>query len=251
MDKIQIARKFDRAIKSLKPEKAIFFANQLECVEAFYIILRENADKLPNIIYSSARNIISEQSDRDSSSFRLVGNVSLDLLAYIQRILNYLFISEQENHFLKLANKEDELKNLISSHIYASQSYRNLLLENLQEQTFFINQLLRDFREDIIPFNFEREATVSRILEIKTLESKIFGSIVGLFYLYKMINSGIIITKRTIHKTIMLAMSLAHKYLDDIPYKNEMLAKIAGLDLQVFNELEREFMTMMDWNLAF
>lgn len=59
----------------------------------------------------------------------------------------------------------------------------------------------------------------------------------------------IIINSFTIHRLILTTVLITSKMFNDTYYTNQFIAQVGGVSLANINELERFFMSMIDWNL--
>ncbi|KAM3139942.1 hypothetical protein pb186bvf_007973 [Paramecium bursaria] len=59
----------------------------------------------------------------------------------------------------------------------------------------------------------------------------------------------IILDSHCIHRFILTSMMIAIKYQDDDYYKNEYYAKVGGITLKEVNQLEAEFLKLIDFEL--
>jgi len=58
------------------------------------------------------------------------------------------------------------------------------------------------------------------------------------------------INSLTIHRLILVAVLITHKYYTDPFYLNSYLSYIGGVQLQEINFLEEEFLDIIDFNLT-
>jgi hypothetical protein len=58
------------------------------------------------------------------------------------------------------------------------------------------------------------------------------------------------INSLTIHRLILVAVLITHKYYTDPFYLNSYLSSIGGVQLQEINFLEEEFLDIIDFNLT-
>ncbi|KAH9315161.1 hypothetical protein KI387_023788, partial [Taxus chinensis] len=63
------------------------------------------------------------------------------------------------------------------------------------------------------------------------------------------LNSGFLITSLNVHRLLITSVMLAAKFLDDMNYNNAYYAKVGGLSTQDINNLEIEFLFMLDFRL--
>lgn len=64
-------------------------------------------------------------------------------------------------------------------------------------------------------------------------------------------NPNFTIHKKNIHRLLLVSNLLAAKYLDDLYYKNSFYAMVGGVSLKVLNELEVEFLSLINFNCHF
>lgn len=62
-------------------------------------------------------------------------------------------------------------------------------------------------------------------------------------------NPGFVISSNNIHKLLLSAIVVAAKYQDDDTYLNTYYAKIGGLTLAELNQLELEFLLMIEFEV--
>lgn len=70
-----------------------------------------------------------------------------------------------------------------------------------------------------------------------------------MIYLDRFFTKGLVPTEFNIHKAMLISIMAAHKYLDDTVYDNLFMSKVGGLSLRKLNELEREFLIILDYEL--
>lgn len=58
-----------------------------------------------------------------------------------------------------------------------------------------------------------------------------------------------IVNSYNIHRIILTSVRLANKYNDDNFYKNSYFAKIGGISCNELNELEKEYLFLLNFNL--
>ena len=58
------------------------------------------------------------------------------------------------------------------------------------------------------------------------------------------------INSLTIHRLILVAVLITHKYYTDPFYLNSYMSYIGGVQLQEINFLEEEFLDIIDFNLS-
>ena len=55
-------------------------------------------------------------------------------------------------------------------------------------------------------------------------------------------------TYRNVHRLMITAVVVATKYYDDFYFKNTFYAKLGGIQTQLLNEMEEEFLHMLNFN---
>ena len=58
------------------------------------------------------------------------------------------------------------------------------------------------------------------------------------------------INSQTVHRLILVVVLVVHKYYTDPFYLNSDISKIGGLPLKDLNDLEEEFLDIIDFNLS-
>ena len=61
-------------------------------------------------------------------------------------------------------------------------------------------------------------------------------------------NPEFVIHPRNIHRLVLIANVVSAKYLDDLFFKNSFYANVGGVPLKVLNELEAEFLKLVNFN---
>lgn len=57
------------------------------------------------------------------------------------------------------------------------------------------------------------------------------------------------LTERNIHKVVLIALIVSMKINEDFIYKNSFLAEIGGIPLSDLNQLEEQFLSLLDYEL--
>jgi len=75
--------------------------------------------------------------------------------------------------------------------------------------------------------------------------------VVGFIYIDRLVklHPQIAVSKLSVHRIIVVAMTLAAKFHDDIFYTNTYYGKIGGLKLKELNALEANYVKLLDWRL--
>jgi len=75
--------------------------------------------------------------------------------------------------------------------------------------------------------------------------------VLALIYIERLIrrNQGFFVDKYNVHRLILTSVMIAEKYLDDESFDNAYYSRVGGLSLKKMNELEREFLFMINFNL--
>lgn len=61
-------------------------------------------------------------------------------------------------------------------------------------------------------------------------------------------NPNFKIHKKNIHRLLLTSALVSAKYIDDLFYKNSFYANVGGVSLKVLNELELEFLHLINFN---
>jgi hypothetical protein len=64
-------------------------------------------------------------------------------------------------------------------------------------------------------------------------------------------NPEFVITKKNVHRLLLVSNLVAVKYLDDMYYKNSFYATVGGVNLRILNELELQFLQLVNFNCHF
>ncbi|CAD8101447.1 unnamed protein product [Paramecium primaurelia] len=75
--------------------------------------------------------------------------------------------------------------------------------------------------------------------------------IIGLIYLDRIqeLNQELQLNNQSAHRYLIIAIVLAIKYQDDDIYKNDYYAKVGGITMQELNDMEKEFLELLDYQL--
>eukprot|EP00828_Plagiopyla_frontata_P022863 TRINITY_DN29437_c0_g1_i1.p2 TRINITY_DN29437_c0_g1~~TRINITY_DN29437_c0_g1_i1.p2 ORF type:complete len:108 (+),score=11.01 TRINITY_DN29437_c0_g1_i1:114-437(+) len=57
------------------------------------------------------------------------------------------------------------------------------------------------------------------------------------------------LNKFNVHRLILISTVIGIKFLDDFFYSNSFYARVGGISLKEFNELEKEFLCLLDFKL--
>ena len=72
----------------------------------------------------------------------------------------------------------------------------------------------------------------------------------ALIYLNRFINTTTIyLTEFNIHQILIISIIISYKMNEDIIYTNDFLSEVAGISLNIFNELEIEYFKLINYNL--
>lgn len=61
-------------------------------------------------------------------------------------------------------------------------------------------------------------------------------------------NEEFYMTSRNVHRLMITAVLVATKYFDDFYFKNTFYAKLGGVTIDLINELEIEFLNLLNFN---
>ena len=73
--------------------------------------------------------------------------------------------------------------------------------------------------------------------------------IISLIYLDRICKQKIFLTNYNIHKLLIISILSAIKYNEDSIFENKFYAKVFGINLNELNELEYEFINLIDFQL--
>lgn len=72
----------------------------------------------------------------------------------------------------------------------------------------------------------------------------------ALIYIDKYVEaSNVTINRLTIHRLLVVSMVISVKFHEDLHYTNAYYAQVGGVDLKEMNQLEREMLNGLNWNL--
>lgn len=75
--------------------------------------------------------------------------------------------------------------------------------------------------------------------------------VVALVYIDKLINNGVIsgISYHNVHRLMAVALMVASKFYEDLPYSNRSWAKIVGMPLRELNSAESNLLSSLNYEL--
>jgi len=90
---------------------------------------------------------------------------------------------------------------------------------------------------------------INRIVLCSNCSEECF--VLALIYIERWVqeNPGVFVNAYNVHRLILTSVMIAHKYLDDESLDNSYYCRVGGLSLKEINELEREFLLMINFNL--
>jgi len=90
---------------------------------------------------------------------------------------------------------------------------------------------------------------VKRIVLCTNCSEECFA--LALIYIERLIrqNQGFFVNANNVHRLILTSIMIAEKYLDDECFDNDYYCRVGGLSLKEMNELEREFLLMINFNV--
>ncbi|CAD8088705.1 unnamed protein product [Paramecium sonneborni] len=126
-----------------------------------------------------------------------------------------------------------------------------ILEEILKETDQLSLQQVSTFHALRIP-SISIQSYIQRIAKYTNCNSVCF--VFGLIYLDKVqeMHQNIILNSNCIHRyelVILFSIMVAIKYYDDEYFKNEYYAKVGGLSLKEINQLEMEFLDLLNYEL--
>ena len=184
------------------------------------------------------------------------------------------------NKFLHKKEKDEAKKKVKSKYSYDKNPKRKIgilsikyfILNNDKEQIYKICEGINNILSEIISVN-KLISIYSNILknqknDIFSLENKpnisltsflsriiIYSKLeystlcLGLIYLNKVIENNLFLTDFNVHKLLSASILIAIKYNEDKISNNDYYAQIFGLSLNELNQLEYQFLILMDFNL--
>jgi len=91
------------------------------------------------------------------------------------------------------------------------------------------------------------QSYIDRVFRYCQLSPAVF--VVALFYLYRLETLEILsVTHANVHKLFITALLVSAKTLEDYVRSNNFFRKVAGISLSTMNELEVEFLNLMEWD---
>jgi len=90
---------------------------------------------------------------------------------------------------------------------------------------------------------------VKRIVLCSNCSEECFA--LALIYIERLIrqNQGFYVNTNNVHRLILTSVMIAEKYLDDECFDNAYYCRVGGLSLKEMNELERDFLLMINFNV--
>ena len=88
---------------------------------------------------------------------------------------------------------------------------------------------------------------INRIIKYTYLEKS--SLIVSLIYLDRICLKDILITDYNIHRLLLISIIMSIKINEDKIYSNEYYAQVGGISLKEFNNLEREYLIFLNFDL--
>lgn len=75
--------------------------------------------------------------------------------------------------------------------------------------------------------------------------------VLALVYIDRIVNTHpeVIINNMTVHRLMLAGILVASKFLDDDGFDNAHYAQIGGISTKILNELEAQFLNLLDWRL--
>jgi hypothetical protein len=88
---------------------------------------------------------------------------------------------------------------------------------------------------------------IQRIIEYTEIENS--SLIMSLIYLDRICKKDIMITELNIHRFLLMSLIISIKINEDIIYDNNYYSKVAGISIKEFNQLESEFLKLINFKL--
>ena len=88
---------------------------------------------------------------------------------------------------------------------------------------------------------------IQRIIEYTEIENS--SLIMSLIYLDRIWKKDIMITELNIHRFLLMSLIISIKINEDIIYDNNYYSKVAGISIKEFNQLESEFLKLINFKL--
>jgi len=75
--------------------------------------------------------------------------------------------------------------------------------------------------------------------------------VLGLVYINRILRlyPSLRICKLNVHRLVLTSLVLAMKFFDDVHYQNAYYAKVGGIQTKEMNNLEFEFLQLLNWKL--
>ena len=129
----------------------------------------------------------------------------------------------------------------------------NIILTEIISKNKFLPEYSSILKNQNKLFDLKSEPKISlaKYLNRIILYSKIELStiFVGLIYLNKILEKGLMLTEYNVHKLLCISILIAIKYNEDKISNNEYYSKIFGLSLKVVNYLEYSYLKLLDYKL--
>ena len=131
-------------------------------------------------------------------------------------------------------------------------------INNILSEIISINKLisiysniLKKQKNDIFSLKNKPNISLASFLSRIIIYSKLEYSTLclGLIYLNKVIENNLFLTDFNVHKLLSTSILIAIKYNEDKISNNDYYAQIFGLSLNELNQLEYQFLILMDFNL--
>ena len=88
---------------------------------------------------------------------------------------------------------------------------------------------------------------IQRIIEYTEIENS--SLIMSLIYLDRICKKDIMITEHNIHLFLLMSLIISIKINEDLIYDNNYYSKVAGISIKEFNQLESEFLKLINFKL--
>ena len=88
---------------------------------------------------------------------------------------------------------------------------------------------------------------IQRIIEYTEIENS--SLIMSLIYLDRICIKDIMITELNIHLFLLMSLIISIKINEDLIYDNNYYSKVAGISIKEFNQLESEFLKLINFKL--
>jgi hypothetical protein len=154
-------------------------------------------------------------------------------------------VSQKLKEDLKISNNQKNKKQ-IPKHIFLTKIFSEIIednkhkKENLVKDCFYIKNLS----------NLKFIDYIKRIFKyLKPENSTIIISLMYIDILLNQKKDELFLTKNNIFKIYLTAIVLAIKYNEDDFYDNNYISKVGGVSFAEMNNLEREFLQIIDYRL--